>query len=160
MMHRHTHCGVSHWRVRHRGMSHVVRRRTWRRTAWGVQVMRGRTGAHHVMRRVMLAVVTVSVMTRAWRWCSMPPTGCRWRGVNSTGLWWRSVFTFPSIIGCLHGKLSASVILDLASFVDQSLRSHVIQTINALALVSTHDACLETLNRRRGACEGGVDKTN
>ena len=80
----------------------------------------------------------------------MSPTGGRWLGIHITGLWWRSVFTFPSIVGSLHGKFSAPVILDLAPFVDQSLRSHVIQTINALALISTHDACLEALNKGRG----------
>ena len=68
------------------------------------------------------------------------------------------MLAFPSVVGCFHGKLSASVVLYLAPLVDQGLRSDEVQTINALALTSAHNTCLETLNKGRG-CEGEMGLT-
>jgi hypothetical protein len=60
------------------------------------------------------------------------------------------VFAFPSIVGCFHGKLSASVVLYLTPLVDQGLRPDEVQTIDTLALTSAHDTGLETLRKGKG----------
>jgi hypothetical protein len=58
------------------------------------------------------------------------------------------MLALPSFIRDTHGEISATVVLDLSSLVNQGLRARVVKTINALAFVSTHDSSLETLYKK------------
>jgi len=108
----------------------------WRRTAM-------RTWMHHV-------------------WWGRHPTGGRWdRPSVMPGRWtlrrswWGALrrsfpsrtnaSSLPGLIGNSHRKICSLLILDLAAFVDQCLRTCIVQALNTFTLVTADHTSLETL---------------
>jgi hypothetical protein len=140
-----TYISRSHWRHSHRRISHWGRRRRrasphhWTHVVrmWWSAVMRRGPWLHHV---------------RHWHRVSTPTTRCSRRWLDSS--WVQTMRTtlrpsLPRFICDPHRQFSSSMILHLATFVNESLRSHVIQTIYALAFASAHNPSLKTLHCER-----------
>jgi len=113
----------------------------WRRTAM-------RTWMHHV-------------------WWGRHPTGGRWdRPSVMPGRWtlrrswWGALrrsfpsrtnaSSLPGLIGNSHRKICSLLILDLAAFVDQCLRTCIVQALNTFTLVTADHTSLETLQQKWG----------
>mmetsp|Transcript_33795 Transcript_33795/g.81933 ORF Transcript_33795/g.81933 Transcript_33795/m.81933 type:complete len:286 (+) Transcript_33795:204-1061(+) len=125
--HGHAHRWVSH----HHGRSHVVRwwmmMRVW--SSW--------SRVHHVMWHS-------SGSHGRWSWVATTRIGIRLTlsGTHWHTRWW---FALPSFICNSHGKVGTTLILDLASLVNQCLRSSKVQTFDTLALGSAECTSLEAL---------------
>jgi hypothetical protein len=120
----HSHWRVAHRRAHHHWVPHVVR---WRVVTTG---RASGAGVHHVRRRHT---------PRSRR--RNRNTACRWRCRSLRSR--RS--SFPGLVRHSHGKVGSSLILDLSPFIDQCLRTGIIQTIRTLAFPSANNSCLETL---------------
>lgn len=118
--HGHAHRWVSH----HHRRSHVM---WWRVPSW--------SGVHHVMWHS-------SRSHWRWSWVATSRIGI----VTLAGTHWHTGWlALPSFISHSHGIVGPTLVLNLAAFVNQCLRSSKVQTLDALALATAECTSLETL---------------
>lgn len=118
----------------HRRISHVPMRRTHQhRSHVGVR----RTWVHHVHSHRKSSSRSGD---RRRHWSHTVHSWASDGKLSSRMLW-----TLPSLFGDLHGKFCPALVLNLASLVNEFLRSSKVHAVGALTLTPTHDSGLEAL---------------